>query len=277
MASTDGAGSQSSTEREHRVDRRAVLRGTFTVSVVGALAGCQSIFGGAKPDEGPTDEEEETDEPEATEIYFDDWEDGDSDGWEAFVAGGDGSSQVQQLSSPYIGNNALSLSQSQGGGTEYILATEEDFDIWGEAWTLRTAIHTTDLDPSENYQKYEIIPGYDEANEDDPSVAFGFGVRDDDYNTIPAQFTGEAVESDTTYEIDWAEDVWYNVEIAHDGAGGYTGTVWGESETQPTSHNVEATADVSHDDAQPLALHINGPNAPEFRMSHAFIELTTPP
>lgn len=278
MISTDEDEETSPADGANRVDRRAVLRGTFAVSVAGALAGCQSILGGAESNDSTNEEdEEETEASEPTEVLSDSWEDGDSDGWEPVVVGGDGSSQVQQLASPYEGNNVLSLSQSDGGGTEYILATEEEFDIWDEAWSLRTAIHTTDLDPSENYQKYEIIPGYDEANGDEPAVAFRFGIRTGDYDTIPAEFTGAAVESETTHEVDWAEDTWYNVEIGHDGDGGYTGTVWAESDTRPAGHNVEASVDISDDGDQPLALHINGPNAPEFRMSHAFIELTTQP
>jgi len=258
------------------IDRRAMLRGTLGVSFAGALAGCQSILGGEKPDDTTDEEQTETEDPEPTVVFSDDWEDGTADGWETVVAGGDGSSQVRQLSSPDAGTGVLSLSQSAGSGTEYILATENDFDVWDEAWTLRTAVHTTDLDPSENYQKYEIIPGYDEANGDDPLLAFRLGIRDGDYDVIPAQFTGEAVESESTYELDWAEDEWHAVEIAHDGDGAYTGTVWPEADTRPAGPNVEASADVSVEATRPLALHINGPSAPEFRLSHAFIELTTP-
>ena len=275
--SSEAEESETATEASP-VSRRAAVRGGLGAVVTGALAGCVSVpslTAETTPepsDDDDTDEEGSAD-TEGNVVFSDDFEDGDADDWVAYLTGGDGSSQVQSMATPGGGSTVLSLSQSEGSGTEYILGTERSFDVWAGPWTIRTAVHTTELDPTEAYQKYELVPGYDTADGDDPALAFRLGVRDGDGDLIPAQFVGTDVGNDATYEVEWAADEWYAVEITHDGTGGYAGTVWPAEEDRPSEPNVTASGPVPSDGARPLALHINGPSYPEFRLSHSVVEL----
>ena len=267
-----------------RVNRRSVVRAGFAVALSSGLAGCSSDFG---PD--PTAEDTETSTKTETSVeaetpptesetealfFYDDWSDGEFSDWEVVDAGGDGMAEIDTIEAPEGGPSVLSLSQSTGSGTEFIIATGPSFEGWHNEWTVRTNIHTTELDPQEDYQTYEILPAFDETLEEDTPLRFRVGIRDGNGNLRSAHFSGEAYTNSQTYEVDWTEDRWYNIEFGHDGDGTFTGTVWPADSARPMDPNVEATGPVPSTEARPLGLNIDGPGSPNFRMSHAYIELT---
>jgi|GEM_PF-3487905 hypothetical protein len=268
------------------LDRRSLVRGGLGVVVAGSLAGCQSLTGSSDGDQGddePDDEQaEETgtgtgdgggDQSEPV-VFEDDWADGDLDGWTAYVEGGDAAASVESMSTPSGGSQVLRLAQSTGSGTKLIFGTETAFSGWGQAWSIRTAVHTTALDPDVPYQGFDIVPAYDPAAGDDYTLSFRLGFRDGDSQVRPIEFVGDDVDESSTGTRDWVEGRWYEVELTHDGSGTLQSTVWPTTSSKPSTPTVEASASLPSSGSFPIAIHLNGSRRADFRFSHSFIRLS---
>lgn len=268
-ADSPGATGTSGEGNPRTVDRRRVLRGGLGTLLAGSLAGCQSLPGGSDGSAGSS-----PDGRTAAPAFEDDWADGTLDGWTAYVAEGDADARVERLATPAGNAQVLSLSQSTGGGRALLFGTETAFLGWDDAWTVRTAVHTTALDPRLAFQAYHLLPAFDPDNKKAPLFRCKLGVRNGDGQLVPAGFAGHGVESVRTDDVAWEQGRWYEVELSYDGRERYTARVWPSSSQRPTVATVEASGPPRPADARPFALLINGQDDAPFRVSHSFVRLS---
>jgi hypothetical protein len=283
-------GGESSSGSDSVTTRRALLGTGGCLATVG-LTGCLSTFSGSDEeaeDEDDEDDEDDTDGEESDSpsswagraqqgaTFADDFEDGEADGWTEYLVEGDGTSSVTDLRAPTGGSKALTVSQSEGGGTQYVVGTSETFAGWDGPWSMATMVHTTALEPSVNAQGAHIIPNYDPETFAKEPITFKLGVKGGG-ERLPITFAGDDIHREQVYDLEWSEDQWYAIEFGHDGDGGYTGRLWAADQDRPAEPNVRATGPVPEPGEKHLGFWANGASGPEFEFSYDFVSFTRDP
>jgi len=277
-ASQSGPAASSGTgEGNRRYGRRALLRAGLGATAVG-LAGCESLPAELQEGGGSTPVDDGTPTPAVQDAtFYDGWENGEMNGWTTLVAQGDGDADVEELEGPDGEDHALVVSQSSGGGSYLLVATTDGLTGWNRQWQIQTLLYTEALDPETTNQAYHVLPNHEPGTDGREPVGFKVGVRGGDGRLEPAKFTGPAVENEEVYHVSWAEDRWYQIELGHDGQGGYTARVWSPDEQRPAEPDVVATGPVPQPGERRLGLRANGPRNDSFEMAHAHVAYTVEP
>lgn len=178
-----------------------------------------------------------------------------------------------EVTREYAPGNRFTALMMEENTTDSVLeaAWRRDTDIWDERWAAKGLFYTEEIDSSV-YQSHKALLYHNDASP--PGISVSLGVQDSSGNDIPFEINGELINNvQETETISLDENTWYHWEISHDSSGTYTGRLWEQGESRPTTAQAVSIGQDNPSELRHGAFRINGTQNRPYIIEHAFFKL----